>query len=89
MIFNRLNIKSELVKERSRQQRLMNDVTGILNESLERDKDVLNRLRNSGSSSAISVSEADENRIYTLDQIRKICIRYRLRFLSTSLFKKS
>jgi len=87
MIFNRLNIKSELVKERSRQQRLMNDVTGILNESLERDKDVLNRLRNSGSSSAISVSEADENRIYTLDQIRKICIRYRLRFLSTSLFK--
>lgn len=87
MIFNRLNIKSELVKERSRQQRLMNDVTGILNESLERDKDVLNRLKNSGSSSAISVNEEDENRIYTLDQIRKICIRYRLRFLSTSLFK--
>lgn len=87
MIFNRLNIKSELVKERSRQQRLMNDVTGILNESLERDKDVLNRLKNSGSSSALSVNEEDENRIYTLDQIRKICIRYRLRFLSTSLFK--
>ncbi len=87
MIFNRLNIKSELVKERSRQQRLMNDVTGILNESLERDKDVLNRLKNSGSSSSISVNEEDENRIYTLDQIRKICIRYRLRFLSTSLFK--
>ena len=87
MIFNHLNIKSELVKERSRQQRLMNDVTGILNESLERDKDVLNRLKISGSSSAISVIAADENRIYTLDQIRKICIRYRLRFLSTSLFK--
>lgn len=87
MIFNRLNIKSELVKERSRQQRLMNDVTGILNESLERDKDVLNRLKNSGSSSSILVNEEDENRIYTLDQIRKICIRYRLRFLSTSLFK--
>ena len=60
MIFNHLNIKSELVKERSRQQRLMNDVTGLLNESLERDKDVLSRLRNSGKSSAISVNEADE-----------------------------
>ena len=90
MIFNRLNIKAELVKERSKQQRLMNDVAGILNESMKNDKDVLKRLKESGSSGeGVEIPVDDENRIYTIDQIRTICIRYRLRFLSTSLFKAS
>ncbi len=87
MIFNRLNIKEELVKERSKQQRLMNDVTGILNDSLERDNKVLERLKGSGESNTNTLLIEDEKRIYTLEQIKKICIRYRLRFLPTRLFK--
>lgn len=87
MIFHRLNIANELVKERSKQQRIMNDVTGILNDSLEKDKDVLKRLKQSGESSSNALQIIDEKKIYTLEQIKRICIRYRLRFLPTSLFK--
>jgi len=87
MIFNRLNLKSELVKERSKQQRLMNDVAGILNDSLEKDKDILERLKRSGESKSNGLLIEDENRIFSLEQIKKICIRYRLRFLPTNLFK--
>ncbi len=87
MIFQRLNIKEELIKERSRQQRLINDVAGILNDSLEQDKDVLGRLKKSDGSKSNELQVEDEKNIYSLEQIKKICIRYRLRFLPTRLFK--
>lgn len=87
MIFHRLNIKQELIKERSKQQRLMNDVAGILNDSFEQDNDVLSRLKKSGDTNTNTLLIEDEKRIYTLEQIKRICIRYRLRFLPTNLFK--
>jgi hypothetical protein len=89
MLFKRLNIKNELIKERSRQQRLMNEVSSILNESLESDKEILGRLKekNKNNSQSLLMIPDDEAGIFSIEQIRQICIRYRLRFLPTHLFK--
>lgn len=66
---------------------MINDVASILNDSLEQDKDVLSRLKNSSETKLNELLIEDEKKVYTLEQIKRICVRYRLRFLPTSLFK--
>lgn len=41
MLFSKINLRKELARERSRQQRLLNDVHLLLNEEAEKDRKVL------------------------------------------------
>lgn len=90
MIFSPINLRKELIRERSRQQRLMNDVHDLLLNEANKERDILYRLQSGKSSSNSFVSElkgANDDQIFHIDQIKTICIRYRLRFLASGYFK--
>ena len=86
MIFERINLETELIRERERQTALIDSVHDILDESTRRDKDVLGRL-DGGSGCRVNVLPEDSGNVFTIGQIRSICIRYRLRFLDSKYFK--
>jgi hypothetical protein len=88
MIFDNINVRTELVKERKKSNELLDDVNELLNIAARNDEDILQRLRKSeGNSSNVEVDVNAADRIFTIEQIRKTCIRYRLRFLPTQHFK--
>ena len=87
MLFNRINIRSSLVRERNSQQRLLRQANDILNASFRNDAETLERLKKS-SDQKINFSELiNSENIFSLEEIKKVCIRYRLRFLDTSYFR--
>jgi len=91
MLFSRINLKTELIRERGTQQQLLNEVHRILNESSEKDADVLKRLNQNSDETVISsdqLNEAEKARIFRLEEIKNLCIKYRLRFLDSSCFKQ-
>jgi hypothetical protein len=89
MIFSPLNIEQELIHERMKQHQLMNDVHAVLDEVNRKDELILDRLKknSSGPELSLSIDETDRKNIYSVAEIRTICIRYRLRFLKSSYFK--
>lgn len=88
MIFENINIKSELIREKKKNHSIEKEIFTILNEASERDQDVLSRLRKSEGNISNGFTENKiQDRIFSIEEIRKICIRYRLRFLPTHYFK--
>ncbi len=89
MIFSPLNIKQELIHERMRQQKLINDVHELLEEVNRKDEKILQRLKQEHPEKELLLNIDAHNRqnIFSLAEIRNTCIRYRLRFLSSYYFK--
>src|SRR5262249_7153047 len=89
MFFSSLDIKNKLIKERIRQHELMDEVYDILDHAVEADDFVKHRLQTAYPGDALSVrlDRRDHLNIFELQEIRTVCIRYRLRFLDSSLFK--
>ena len=85
MIFSRLNLRTALLRERKNQQQLLNEANDILIAATSYDTEIISRLKNGNSALQIEAPINKEN-IFTIDQIRKICIRYRLRFLDSKYF---
>jgi hypothetical protein len=86
MLFSGINIKNELIRHRSKQSAFFEEVKSILSEAAESDKEILYRLRKN-SEGGINISVEEAQNIFTLDDIRHICINYRLRFLESEHFK--
>ena len=90
MLFSNINLRKELIRERSQSQRLMNTVHELLENETERDRSILQRFRKSSGNDNYKVQvpfdSADQN-VFTLTEIRAICIRYRLRFLESVFFR--
>jgi hypothetical protein len=86
MLFSGINIKNELIRHRSKQSAFFEEVKSILSEAAESDKEILYRLRKN-SEGGINISVEEAQNIFTLDDIRHICINYRLRFLESGHFK--
>lgn len=86
MLFEKINLQTELIRERTRQNNLLDDVHELLEDSARRDQDVIDRL-NGQQGGPLELSPEDRNRIFTLSEIRSICIRFRLRFLDSKHFK--
>src|SRR4051812_24436040 len=84
MIFSPLNIKKELTKHRESQE-VLDNVNELLASATKSDTDILNRLKNSSAQSNLTIENKTD--VFTLQQIRHICIRYRLRFLESVHFK--
>jgi len=89
MIFSPLNIEQELFRERLRQEKLIDDAQRILEQSLQSDEQVLERLQSTSAEKELNIQldAEDRQRVFAITDIRKICIRYRLRFLDSSFFK--
>lgn len=86
MLFSGINIKKELVKRRS-QQNLLNEVNELLRGEAETDGEILYRLKTNNLSAPLQISTSDSENIFSIEDIRHICIRYRLRFLESAHFK--
>ena len=91
MLLKRTNLEFHLRKSRARESEfaILQEVYNILQEDSDREEKILDQI---GSASGQVVNQfkfdlLDTSRIYHLDQIKKICIDYRLRFLDSTFFK--
>jgi hypothetical protein len=89
MIFSPLNIEQELFRERLRQERLVDQVQRILEQSKQSDEKILERLHSTQAEKDLNIQldAEDRQRVFSIAEIRKTAIRYRLRFLDSSFFK--
>ena len=84
MIFSRINLRKALVKERD----LLVEAIELLKIAAEKDLEVISRLKSSSSDNNFTNADVIErDNIFSTEEIRTICICYRLRFLDTTYFK--
>ncbi|MEO2064554.1 MAG: hypothetical protein ABGW97_16340 [Christiangramia sp.] len=91
---SRTNIQSRLTHQRNKQtseESLLQEVCQILQNSGKSDEAILKNLQeeNSEVSNNFIFDELESDRIYHIDQIYKICVDYRLRFLDSRYFKST
>jgi len=88
-MFRPVNIKDELLKEKGRSENFLDQARNILAEDFYLEQKTKEKIKNPSKQYAVSESLEilqDEN-IFTIEEIRNICIKYRLRFLDSKLFK--
>ena len=88
------NIEIQLLKSRNKRKaedQYLKEINAIFKENEHRDQNILQQLKNTNNSENVSntfnLDLLQLNRIFHISDIQKICIDYRLRFLSTSYFK--
>ncbi len=90
-MFSKTNMETVLQKTRDRRisaEDIMNEVAGILAKTdRERDKISNNLQQPTSGKNVFNLNLLEADRIYHLDDIRKLCITYRLRFLDSNFFK--
>lgn len=92
MLLHKVNLQEELLTERKKRQseaEILAQVQLILAESDHKRNKVTAKL-NTKSSTKLNTLQFDlleTDKIFHTDQIRKICVDYRLRFLDSSIFK--
>jgi hypothetical protein len=92
MLLNKTNLETELLFERKKfiaKNDIINDVRLILSENQNR-RDQINKIlseKSSTNSNNFNFDLLETDKIFHLDQIKKVSIDYRLRFLDSHLFK--
>lgn len=91
-MFEDADIERELTrlrnKTRSSEDRLLSEANKILRQDLFADKKILDNLKQYNSSSGIvNEEDVDAALIFTLAEIKKLAILYRLKFLETKTYK--
>lgn len=92
MLFHATNIEEKLHRYKQRKgngDRLLAEVEEMLRKDRQRDEGIADRLgrKDPATGNAFDFDLLETERIYHLEQIRKICIDYRLRFLDSAFFK--
>jgi hypothetical protein len=89
MILNKVNIENELLKQRDNGQDLLNQFYSIFYKEKAKETNIIQRLKGikNNIENEIVIDETDSHKIFTLDVIEKICVKYRLRFLHSKYFK--
>jgi hypothetical protein len=89
----RLNLLEKLNKERDKvdENQILNDVKTYLDQLIHEDAQIEESILGDQHSDEITnnldFDKMESNRIYHINQIEKICVNYRLRFLESHLFK--
>ncbi len=92
-MFSPVDIQEELIKARQKhaevQGALLREVNDALKQGKQADEYVLSRLRAAPKpgKSNINPELLEKNRIFSVDDIKTICVNYRLRFLHSKYFK--
>jgi hypothetical protein len=92
-VMNTVNIKEELIKNRSRRlaeapDALIDQALNLIDDAYFRERQVVERIKGEKrSEQEFSWASLDPDRLYALDDIRSTCIQYRLRFLDSAKFK--
>lgn len=88
MLFSPINIKDELTRLRGNRNSLLQQTQEVLALERLRENDVLDRLSdNTNEGDFLNIKGLEAENIFSLEEIRSVCIRYRLRFLNTTLFR--
>lgn len=92
MLLKRTNIEARLSEASRRKlsaEKIMRDVAEILERDTAHEDRIQNNLQgnNPGAVNSFEFDLLESHRIYHLEQIREICIDYRLRFLDSRYFK--
>ena len=91
MLLKRTNLEERLEKLRAREKEnaILLEVYTILQKENERDDRILDQLSQPDGEvvNQFNFDLLESGRIYHLEQIKKICIDYRLRFLDSTYFK--
>lgn len=81
-MFSRVSIIDELYKEKQ----LVNEARLILEKEYSKEKDILERMKHHPQQLSGAIFVKDEP-IFSIQQIKTIAVRYRLRFLDSKFFK--
>lgn len=91
MLTGKTNLVNELLRKRDKavqEEQLLDEVRAILNADEQARDNIRERLGDKGDeNNAFIFDLLETNRIFHISHIRAICVDYRLRFLSSSLFK--
>lgn len=95
MLLERVNLQNKLEKFRKQEtseELILKEVQKILQEAGDRKQEIIDRVTNERADETINndleFDLLEGSRIFHISQIKKICITYRLRFLSTRYFKE-
>ena len=92
-MFSPVDIQEELMRARQKhaqvQAELMREVDIAMKQGKQADEYILSRLRTAPKpgKSNINPDLLEKNRIFSVDDIKTICVNYRLRFLDSKYFK--
>lgn len=92
MLVNKVNLEKELISERKKfksEMAILEDVKAIFAEN-EIERELIKQTLQEKGSTKINQLKFDlleTDKIFHLEQIKKICIDYRFRFLDSSIFK--
>ncbi len=92
MLFQKSNLLNELLYHRSKsttEENLLKDVQFILDENQKKRDLIKQNLlnKNAVNSNAFNFDLLEANKIFHVNQIKDVCVSYRLRFLDSFLFK--
>ncbi|MCK0159776.1 hypothetical protein [Allomuricauda sp. F6463D] len=92
MILKRTNIERKLQKIRNKSvdsEQILTEVQQILNQDYDNESEIYDQLKSKRSSisNTFDLDFLETEKIFHIDQIKEICIDYRLRFLDSSFFK--
>lgn len=86
-MFESINLQKELQQERTKTE-VLEEVYLLLDQEAQSEERIKERLKEESSrASFIQLDLEDCSSVFTLKQIRNVCINYRLRFLDTRYFK--
>lgn len=81
-------LRRESLRHRKHQEDLVNDIHTILDTDVKAEAEIMEALKREDCNiSNIDLDKLDPDQVYNQNQIRKICVRYRLRFLDSQYFK--
>lgn len=92
-MFTPVDIQEELIKTKEKheriQQSLMAQANAAVKKGMQVDEYIMKKLRTAPKPGKWDVNPdlLDKNRIFSIDDIKAVCIAYRLRFLDTKYFK--
>lgn len=91
-MFSNISITEALLKTRAKKRNqedvLLDEVKTILSSDLLKENKILNHLKFYNKSfELLDESEVDKSFIFSIDEIKKICIKYRLRFLDSQNYR--
>jgi hypothetical protein len=92
-MFEKVNLERALLNERKVQKensenQVLSQFKSLFEAEWENDRRVLRTMNNGATSSKLPSSDKlSEERIFDLESIKTLCVKYRLRFLSTKQFK--
>jgi hypothetical protein len=87
MLFTGINIKKELVRHRSHNPDILREINDLFVQEQKLEKEIAGRLKKNNPHSCLEITPKDAQNIFTLEDIRHVCVRYRLRFLESGHFK--